>query len=350
MGPRTLIDLRSDTITQPTPEMRVAIAEAMVGDDVYHDDPTVNELETAVAKLLGKEDAMFVPTGTMANQIAVRAQTEPGDSVIIERSGHIGVHELGGAAHLSGVTLQRIAGNRGTFTSDQVEELVPVPHPSLPGHLYDPVTLVCFENTHNAAGGTIWPVDLMKAVSGRAAELGLRRHLDGARLWNASVASGIPLSTFASFADTVNVCFSKGLGAPVGSALVGDADLIERARRFKHMFGGGFRQAGLLAAGALYAINNHMERLADDHTNARTFAESLAAVEGVSVDLDAVQTNIVYAKVGDPGRLVDESLDKGVAMLVSGPGEIRAVFSLAVDAHATADAVDVVTGLARTVR
>jgi threonine aldolase len=210
--------------------MRVAIAEAMVGDDVYHDDPTVNELEATVAELLGKEEAMFVPTGTMANQIALRVQTDPGDSVIIERSGHIGVHELGGPAHHSGVTLQRIPGDRGTFTPDQVEALVPVPHPALPSHLSDPVTLVCFENTHNAAGGTIWPVELMEAVSARASDLGLRRHLDGARLWNASVASGVPLATYASFADTVNVCFSKGLGAPVGSALVGDADLISRAR------------------------------------------------------------------------------------------------------------------------
>jgi threonine aldolase len=189
----------------------------------------------------------------------------------------------------------------------------------------------------------------MEAVSARASDLGLRRHLDGARLWNASVASGVPLATYASFADTVNVCFSKGLGAPVGSALVGDADLISRARRFKHMFGGGFRQAGLLAAGALYAINNHMDRLAEDHANARSFATSLATVERVAIDLDAVQTNIVYFHVNDPARVVDGCLDKGVAMLVSGHDEVRAVFSLAVDGEGTAEAIDVVTAVVETV-
>lgn len=344
-----MIDLRSDTITQPSPAMRDAIAHAAVGDDVYHDDPTVNELERRVASMLGKDDAVFVPTGTMANQIAVRVHTEPGDSVIIEQSGHIGTHELGGAAHHSGVTLQRIAGVRGTFTAEQVERLVPVPHPALPSHLADPFTLVCIENTHNAAGGAIWPLDQIQLVSERANELGLARHLDGARLWNASVASGVPLETYGSYFDTVNVCFSKGLGAPVGSALVGDAESITRARRFKHMFGGGFRQAGLLAAGALYAIDNNMERLADDHRNARAFAEALATIDGLDIDLDAVQTNIVNIGVDEPSKLVDGCHDKGVAMLVNGPSEVRAVFSLAVDDDAAADAIDIVSSVASTV-
>lgn len=344
-----MIDLRSDTITKPSPQMREAIANAIVGDDVYHDDPTVNELEETVARLLGKDDAMFVPTGTMSNQIAVRVQTQPGDSVIIEHSGHIAIHELGGAAHHSGVSLQRIRGNRGTFTPQQVIDLVPVIQPALPAHLSDPHTLVCLENTHNAAGGTIWPLDLLEQVTQAARDLGIARHLDGARLWNASVASDVPLASYASHFDSVSVCFSKGLGAPVGSALVGDSDLIDRARRFKHMFGGGFRQAGLLAAGALYGLNNNMERLADDHANARRFAEALAGKSGITVDLEGVQTNIVNLGFAHPDALVDASRDKGVAMLVNGPGEVRAVFSLAVDESDVDEAIDIVSAVADTV-
>ena len=324
-----MIDLRSDTVTQPTDEMRSAIANAVVGDDVYHDDPTVNELEATVADMLGKQDAMFVPTGTMSNQIAIRVQTDPGDSVIIEQGGHVGTHELGGPAMHSGVTLLRIPGEHGTFTADQLQALIPTPHPALPAHLFDPVTLVCLENTHNTAGGTIWPIDRLQAVSARAKDLGLARHLDGARLWNASVATGVPLDAYAAWFETVSVCFSKGLGAPIGSALVGDTELISKARRFKHLFGGGFRQAGMLAAGALYGIRNHMDRLADDHADARRFAEGLVDVDGIDIDLDSVQTNIVNYRVANPELVVDICADNGVATLVNGPGEIRAVFSLA---------------------
>lgn len=342
-----MIDLRSDTITKPTTGMRNAIASAEVGDDVYHDDPSVNALEDAVADLLGMDDAMYVPTGTMSNQIAVRIHTEPGDSVILEENAHIGVHELGGAAHHSGVTLRRIPGRLGVFTADDVEALVPVPHPSLPSHLLDPHTLVCLENTHNAAGGTIWPLEQIREVTERASLLGLTRHLDGARLWNAAAATGVSLSDYAEPFDTVSVCFSKGLGAPVGSALVGDSASIARARRFKHMFGGGMRQAGLLAAGALYALNNNRDRLADDHTNARTFAEELATESGIEIDLDSVQTNIVYFRVEDAAGVVDASLRDGVAMLVNAPGEVRAVFSMEVDASDVDTAVKVVASAAR---
>ncbi|MCB1247349.1 MAG: DegT/DnrJ/EryC1/StrS family aminotransferase, partial [Acidimicrobiia bacterium] len=297
-----MIDLRSDTVTRPTPEMREAIARAVVGDDVYHDDPTVNELERTVADLLGKEAAMYVPSGTMSNQIAIRIHTQPGDSVVIEAAAHIGIHELGGAAHHSGVTLQRIPGHRGVFTADQLEARIPVPHPALPSHLLDPHTLVAVENTHNAAGGSVWTAEQTQALTQRAHTLGLATHLDGARLWNASVATGAPLGDLAKGFDTVSVCFSKGLGAPVGSALVGDDDTIARARRFKHMFGGGMRQAGLIAAGALFAVNHHRDRLADDHARARRFAEELAALDGVDVDLATVRTNIVNFRVDDPAR------------------------------------------------
>ena len=327
-----MIDLRSDTITQPSTEMRRAIADARVGDDVYHDDPTVNKLEELVAGILGKEAAMYVPTGTMSNQIAVRMHTQPGDSIVLEASAHIGCHEMGGAAHLSGVTLQRIEGVHGVFTPDDVRAKVPVAHASLPAYLYDPYTLICIENTHNEAGGTIWSVEETAAVVSTARDLGLATHLDGARLWNASAATGNGMDEFAAPFDSVSVCFSKGLGAPVGSALVGDADFIAEARRFKQMFGGGMRQSGLIAAGAIYAIENNRERLTQDHANARSFAEAVAEIEGVTVDLDAVQTNIVYFSVEDPGDVVDACLADGVAMLTLGATLIRAVFHLDITA------------------
>jgi threonine aldolase len=337
-----MIDLRSDTITQPSAGMRNAIAHADVGDDVYHDDPTVNALESMVADLLGKQAAMYVPTGTMSNQVALRMHTQPGDSIVLEATAHIGSHEMGGAAHHSGVTLQRIEGTHGIFTSDDVRATVPVPHPSLPAYLYEPYSLLCVENTHNEAGGTIWGLDEAEEVASTARELGMATHLDGARLWNASAATGIGLDQYAEPFDTVSVCFSKGLGAPVGSALVGDDDFIAEARRFKQMFGGGMRQSGIIAAGAIYALENNRVRLEDDHANARAFAEAIAEIDGVTVDLSAVQTNIVYFHVTDPGLVVDACLERGTAMLTLGPTVIRAVFHLGVtesDALAAADTV-----------
>ena len=233
---------------------------------------------------------------------------------------------MGGAAHHSGVTLARIDGSNGMFTADQLRSEVPTPHPSLPRHLYEPHTLVCLENTHNEAGGTVWDLDVMRDVSQAAEELGLARHLDGARLWNASAATGVDVSDYAAAVDTVSVCFSKGLGAPVGSALVGPTDFIAEARRFKQMFGGGMRQSGIVAAGALYALRHHREQLADDHAHARRFAERIAETENGDVDLDAVHTNIVYFEVDDPTAVVATSLDDGVAMLKLGTHRIRAVF------------------------
>ena len=340
-----MIDLRSDTITQPSEGMRQAIARADVGDDVYHDDPTVNALETMVADLLGKESAMYVPTGTMSNQIAVRMHTQPGDSIILEASAHIASHEMGGAAHHSGVTLQRIEGTRGIFTADDVRATVPVPHPSLPAYLYEPHTLLCIENTHNEAGGTVWGLEESHEVTSTARDLGLATHLDGARLWNASAATGIGIDRFAKPFDTVSVCFSKGLGAPVGSALVGSGDFIAEARRFKQMFGGGMRQSGLIAAGAIYALENNRERLADDHANARSFAHAIAQVDGITVDLDAVQTNIVYFDADEPGAVVDACLANGLAMLTLGTTVVRAVFHLDVTVDDTTSAAAIVAGV-----
>jgi threonine aldolase len=337
-----MIDLRSDTITKPSAAMRSVIAQAPVGDDVYHGDPTVNALEDRIADILGKEEAVYVPTGTMGNQIAVRVHTQPGDSVVLEQDAHIGTHEIGGAAHHSGVTLQRIDGRLGTFTADQLEAELPIDHPALPSHLLDPHTLVCLENTHNAAGGTVWSLEQMRSVTDRASALGMARHLDGARLWNASAATGIAMADYAACVDTVSVCFSKGLGAPVGSALAGPPDLMFEARRFKHMFGGGMRQAGLIAAGAIYALDNNRGRLVDDHTNAARFAAGIAEVDGVTLDVDAVHTNIVNFDVADPAAVVDSALEGGVAMLVTDDTQIRAVFCLEVDAEDTTKAVDVV--------
>jgi len=334
-----MIDLRSDTVTRPSPRMREAIANADVGDDLYGDDPTVNMLEEHVAALLGKQEAMYVPTGTMSNMIAVRLHTQPGDSVVLEESGHIGTHEMGGAAHHSGVTLKRIRGVLGVFSAEDLQARVPTPHPSLPSHLYEPHTLVALENTHNAAGGTIWPLEATDHVVAAARDLSMATHLDGSRIWNASVATGVSLDRYAAPFDTVSVCFSKGLGAPVGSALVGDSSLISRARRFKQLFGGGFRQAGIIAAGALFALENNRERVSEDHTNARSFAENASRMEGVDVDLETVQTNIVYFTVPNPAFVVDRCLDNGVAMIVD-DDRIRVVFHLDVSKEDTAVAIE----------
>lgn len=338
-----MIDLRSDTITRPSEAMRTAMANAVVGDDVYHDDPTVNALEEKVAALLGKEAAMFVPTGTMSNQVAVRCHTQPGDIVVLEAAAHIGSHEMGGPAHHSGVTLKRVPGTLGAFTADQLRSVVPIPHPSLPSYLFEPHTLVCLENTHNVAGGTIWDVGQMDAVTGAARALGMATHLDGARLWNATAATGVPMHDYAASFDTVSVCFSKGLGAPVGSALTGTKDFIGEARRFKQMFGGGMRQSGIIAAGALHALTTNRERLTLDHDHARRFAEAIESTTSATIDLDAVHTNIVYFDVVNPGRVVDESLQAGVAMLVLGASRVRAVFHLDVTDEDTTKAIDIVT-------
>jgi len=341
-----MIDLRSDTVTKPSAEMRKVIADADVGDDVYHDDPTVNKLERTVATLLGTDDAVFVPTGTMSNQIALRVHTQPGDTVVLHRDAHIVRHELGGAAHNSGVTLAGIGGNHGTFTSEELRAAVPEPHPALPSHLFDPVTLLCVENTHNDSGGTVWDTTQMSDVLATASNLGLATHLDGARLWNAAAATGTEPAVLAEGFDTINVCFSKGLGAPVGSALAGSSETIEQARRFKQIFGGGFRQAGLLAAGALYALEHNRSRLVEDHAKAWLFAEAINDLDTVDVDLSSVQTNIVYFTVPDAGRFVDACLTSGVSMLALEPTLVRAVFHLDVSMADAQSAVQIVGDVA----
>jgi len=325
------IDLRSDTVTKPTAAMRAVMAGAEVGDDVYGEDPTVNRLQETAARLLGMEAALFVPTGTMANQIAVRAQTHHGDVVLAGRDAHVLRYESGAAAALSGVQI-RTLGDDGTFTADDIGAAL------LPRDAHNaPATLVAFENTHNAAGGSVWPIEQFETVAAAARERGLRAHLDGARLFNAVVASGIAASRWAAACDTVSFCFSKGLGAPVGSILCGDAATIERAHRFRKMFGGGMRQAGILAAAALYALEHHVDRLADDHANAHRLAEGLTAL-GIEV-APAPQTNIVLFHCKRDVELARALRERGVLVNLLRRGTFRAVTHLDVDRGAIEDAL-----------
>jgi len=326
-----ILDFRSDTITKPTQEMREAIAKAEVGDDVFGDDPTVNKLQKVVAYLLGKEAALFVPSGTMANQISVKSHTVPGDEVICERNCHIFNYESGAPAFLSGVTLNLQDGHYGVFTAEQVEVAL-----RPPDHHFAPSKLICIENTHNRAGGTIFPVDEMKRIRQVADKHGLKIHLDGARLWNASAATEMHMRTWADLADSVSVCLSKGMGCPVGSVIAGSAEFIDKCHRHRKVFGGGMRQAGLLAAAGIYAIENHRERLKDDHANAKLLAETFASLPGTKIDLDYVHTNIVIVELTEdapfdgPG-LAEAAAAQYVRFLPTAPNKVRLVTHLDVD-------------------
>ena len=333
------IDLRSDTITQPTQAMRAIMAAAPVGDDVFGDDPTVKLLETRVAELLGKEAALFAPSGTMANQLALRALADSGDEILIDANAHIYYYEAGGPAALSGLSCRCLPGIRGIFTATDLQAALRPPDQHFP-----PSKVVCVENTHNRGGGTIWPITQLREIETVSRHHGLKLHLDGARLWNASSATGIPELEYAAPFDTVSVCFSKGLGAPVGSALCGPRDIIQRARRFRKMLGGGMRQSGILAAAALHALDHHRARLADDHANARTLALGLSTLPGITIDPASVATNIVLFNV-TPGTAPQfaATLDAaGVRMLPFGPDTIRAVTSLMVTADDIAAALRII--------
>ena len=325
-----IIDLRSDTVTKPTPAMREAMARAEVGDDVFGDDPTVKELEADTAELLGKEAALFVTSGTMANQLALRSQTQPGDEILVEAGAHVYYYEGGAPAALSGVMCRCLNGQRGIFTGADVEAAL---RPSDPH--FAPTRLVCLENTHNRGGGKIWSLEQIAEVAATARKHGLLIHLDGARLWNAAVASGIPERDYAAPFDTISVCFSKGLGAPVGSALVGSKDVVARAQRFRKMFGGGMRQVGIIAAGALFALRHQHDRLAEDHANAKALASGLAKIEGLEVTPAEVETNMVRFRVLSlPARqLVDRLRPQGVLVLPVSLDTIRAVTNLMVTAE-----------------
>jgi threonine aldolase len=328
--------------------MREAMARAPVGDDVYGDDPTVKELEAEVAAILGKEDAVYVPSGTMSNQIALRAHTEPGDAVLCDQSAHVYINEAGAIAALSGVLPRLLPGVRGVFTAEDAARALVAPHRFSVNTINAPVKLLCIENTHNAGGGKVWTPEQIEAVASLAHRHHVRTHLDGARLWNAAAATGIAEREFARHFDTVSVCFSKGLGAPVGSALCGPREFVSRARRFKQQFGGGFRQAGIVAAGALYALRHHRTRLIEDHANAKLLAEGIHDCPGIELDPGDVETNIVRFKIrGVPaGEFAERLYARGVYVLPTGPDGIRAVTYLNISRAQIMDAIRIVREVA----
>ncbi|MEG6616193.1 low-specificity L-threonine aldolase [Peptococcaceae bacterium 1198_IL3148] len=318
-----MIDLRSDTVTQPTIEMREAMANAEVGDDVYQEDPTVNKLEDVAAQLIGKEAALFLPSGTMANQIAVLTHTERGDEVILDAESHIFYYEVGAPAMLAGVQLNPVPGLIGRNAVDKLRETY------RPKDIHYPNTrLLCLENTFNRGGGTVMTPEEMKAVYELAKELNLSVHLDGARIFNAAIASRCPASDFTKYCDTVMFSLSKGLSAPVGSILAGEKKFIDKARKYRKALGGGMRQAGILAAAGLVSLKM-IDRLADDHANARALAEGLAKIKGLRVELHLVQTNIVLVDITaidmDAKTFVNELEKHGVKASGFGPQLVRFV-------------------------
>ena len=329
---KDFIDLRSDTVTKPTPAMRKAMAEAEVGDDVFGEDPTVNLLQEKVANLLGKEAALFVPSGTMGNQLSIKSHTEPGDEVIIESSSHPYNFEGGAGAALSGIQFQCLRGVRGILDASQIEEAI------RPADHHFPVTkLVCLENTHNRGGGSIFPLEKMAEIYRLAKSKALLVHLDGARLWNASAATGIKPHEYAQWADSVSVCLSKGLGAPIGSLVAGSELFIDRVHRFRKMFGGGMRQVGIIAAAGIYALDHHFERLKEDHQNAKRLGVGLKEFKGVSIDPRHVETNILIFDVANTRMTalqVAEAMKKqGILIHAVGKAQIRLVTHLDVTAE-----------------
>jgi threonine aldolase len=337
-APAPVVDLRSDTVTRPSPAMRAAMAAAEVGDDVLGDDPTVIRLQERAAELLGKEAALFVPSGTMANQIALKVHCEPGDDVLASEGAHLLWYEAGGAGAIAGVQV-RALGERGRFSGADVEAAF-----QAGGSTQPPTRLVCVENTHNRAGGAVWPRAALEDVARAAQKLGARLHLDGARLLNAAAATGETARALAAGFDTVSLAFSKGLGAPAGSVLAGPRALHGRAQRFRRMMGGGMRQAGILAAAALYALDHNVARLAEDHANARRLAERLAELPGLLVAPAAVESNIVMVDLAPAlppaDELVARLASRGVWCFAFGPRRIRLCTHLDVDAAACARAAD----------
>lgn len=322
-----LIDLYSDTATRPSTGMRAAIASAPVGDEQKGEDPTVNALQDRVAALLGVEAALYLPSATMANAIAVKVHTHPGDEVILDRSAHIVQAEAGGAAMLSGVLLHSVAGERGVFTEQQVEESIRRDAPN-----YPPTRLVCVEQTTNLGGGRVWPLEQLRAVAETAHRHHLRTHMDGARLMNAVIASGIPAHEQTRGYDSITFCLTKGLGCPVGALVAGSQEFIRTARRYKQVFGGAMRQAGIIAAAGLYALDHNVERLAEDHANARIFARGIAEIPGIAINSEHVETNLVFFDVSGTGftaaDVVARLLARGVRVGAQGPTRIRAVTHL----------------------
>ncbi|MGA9405746.1 MAG: GntG family PLP-dependent aldolase [Bacteroidota bacterium] len=338
----TYIDLRSDTVTKPSAAMRQAMANAEVGDDVFGEDPTVLALQEKVAALLGKEQAIYVASGVMSNQLAIKAQTDPGDEIICEQDAHIFNYETAAPSLISSVQVKTIPGVRGVIRAEQLTTAM------RPKVYYMPRSrMICLENTHNRAGGTVYPLDEIKKIASFARSHEITMHLDGARLWNAWVATGIHPKEYAQYFDSVSVCFSKGLGAPVGSAVVGSAAMIERVHRWRKIYGGGMRQAGIIAAGALYALDHNIERLKEDHEKAKYFAERISALSRLSVDMETVQTNIVIVNTEKTGKQPDEIIallrSKGLLVTLGSYNSIRAVMHLDVSMEQVKQAVQIFT-------
>jgi threonine aldolase len=344
--PDEYLDFRSDTVTRPTPQMRQAMAEATVGDDVFGEDPTVHRLQARVAEMLGKEAAVYVASGTMSNLIGVRLHCKPGDEMICEANCHTYHYEQAGYAQLGGVAARPVEGEHGVMQVEQLEGLV---RPA-DAH-YVRTRLVSLENTHNRGGGRIQPYPTVEAICRWARTAGLRTHLDGARLFNAVVATGIEAPRWTQHFDTVNVCFSKGLGAPVGSALAGPRDLIAEAVRHRKVLGGGMRQAGVIAAAALYALQHHVDRLADDHANAQRLAEAIRGMDELQLDPPTVDTNLVFFRVdpawGTAPEFAAQLRKRGLLMLATAPTKIRAVTHLDVNADDVDRAVAILQEVAR---
>jgi len=323
-----MIDLSSDTVTKPSRPMMAAMMAAAVGDDQRQEDPTVNALQDKVAQLLGKEAAIFLPSATMANEIALKVHTQPGDEAIVERSCHFVTSEGGGPAFLSGVMLHMIEGTRGIFMPQQVEAGIRRDDPHCPR-----TRVVCVEQTSNRGGGSVWPLDTLRDVADVAHKHRLGTHMDGSRLMNAVVASGIPAHDHARGYDSVTFCLTKGLGCPIGALLAGDREFIRQARRYKHLFGGAMRQTGIVAAAGIYALDHNVEALREDHANAALLAKRIAAIPGLQIDADHVETNLVYFDVAQTGlsgtEFVNRLAAQGVRMTSSaGPTLIRAVTHL----------------------
>jgi threonine aldolase len=339
-----IIDLRSDTVTRPTPAMREAIAHAEVGDDIFGDDPTVNRLQERFAALAGKDAALFTPSGTQANQIAIMVHTRPGDEVICDANSHIVHYETGAPAVLSGVSIRPVEGDRGVFTAGMLEAAI------RPDNIHNPASaLVVIENTHNRGGGSVWPLETLRAVTAAAHARGLRAHLDGARIFNAAAATGVPLRDWAAHFDSISVCFSKGLGAPAGSMLAGSREFIARARRMRKMLGGAMRQAGILAAAAEHALDHHVERLAEDHAKARELGDAIAAC--AAFEPEPVPTNMVFwrlrATPAEAQEFHARCRARGVWFNLVGGTRFRAVTHLDVSPEQVDRAAEIICAEAR---
>jgi threonine aldolase len=328
--PDAIVEMRSDTMTKPTPGMREAIASAEVGDDMVGEDPTVNRLEARMAELLGKEAAVFACSGTQSNQMGVWTHCHSGDELLIDQTGHIANYEAGAPAALSGVSVRRLAGEKGLLDVDQLDGALRPPNQH-----FSPTRLLCVENSTNLGGGRTYPLEQLARVCAWAREHNLKVHLDGARLFNACVARGDSAADVAQHLDTVSICFSKGLGCPLGSILAGSAEEIARARRARKLFGGALRQAGIVAAAALYAIDHHIERLAEDHAHAKLFAERLAEIDGIVVDPERIETNLVFFDVqpvyGTAAQLSAALRTRGVNINPTGAQQLRGCTHLDVD-------------------